>query len=336
MNDNQGELRLATEADKKKDMARQDKQTLKNFKLRLKKDKSGFIILECKNRKGEEIVIPDAFKGKPILEIAASAFFKCSCSSIAIPDSVLLIETGAFYMKEGKHLKYVSVDEGNVNYQSIDGVLYSKDGKNLFLYPKGKEDAFFAIPKGVEKIARGAFSGCCKLINLSFPDSIKEIEDYAFYHCNGLTSVIIANTVREIGKGAFQECQNLEVVKILGTPSIGGMAFYRLRSLKHLTTCSLNITEYLFPIDFRETLETLHLTCGWVEGFTFSRCEKLRSLTLGVSVQSIDKAFSSCVALTEIRYLGTREEWRKVSKGVDCWRNVPAREVDCLDGKIPR
>lgn len=53
----------------------------------------------------------------------------------------------------------IFVDDENPNYQSIDGVLYSKDGKKIIRYAKAKKDTSFDIPDGVTEIGDFAFFG---------------------------------------------------------------------------------------------------------------------------------------------------------------------------------
>ena len=63
------------------------------------------------------------------------------------------------------------VDEHNSNYSSIDGILYTKDGKKLIECPAnlkdkdGKEVTSIEIPETVEAIWQEAFKGCVHLEN---------------------------------------------------------------------------------------------------------------------------------------------------------------------------
>ena len=92
-----------------------------------------------------------------------------------------LIVGDAFYYCNS--LTSIAVDKNNTNYQSIDGNLYSKDGKTLIKYSIGKTDTIFTIP-----------------------DDVTSIWDYAFENCDSLTSIVIGNSVTSIEEGAFSYC----------------------------------------------------------------------------------------------------------------------------------
>ena len=86
------------------------------------------------------------------------------------------------------------MDENNLNYKSIDGNLYSKDGKTLIQYAIGKTATSFVIP-----------------------DSVTTIGDGAFRYCNSLTNVTIGDSVTTIGEGAFSCCYSFTDVYYTGT-----------------------------------------------------------------------------------------------------------------------
>ena len=76
----------------------------------------------------------------------------CENTRIEIPSTyegiaVTSIEEGAFL--DCIALTSISVDENNTVYKSIDGNLYSKDGKTLVQYAVGKQDKSFVIPDSV-------------------------------------------------------------------------------------------------------------------------------------------------------------------------------------------
>ena len=76
-----------------------------------------------------------------------------------------------------ENLKSIVVDKRNRYLKSVDGVLFSKNGKDLFLYPNKKQGKTFEIPKRVEHILLGAFDKC-QLERIYFPKSKKEMVYY--------------------------------------------------------------------------------------------------------------------------------------------------------------
>jgi hypothetical protein len=154
----------------------------------------------------ESIVIPDT-----ITTISDRAFSGCSSlTSVVIPASVTSIGTEVFL--GCKSLTSIAVDENNENYKSVDGNLYSKDGKTLIQYAIGKKNEEFVIPTGVTSIGENSFLGCTSLTRVTVPDSVTSIDGWAFYSCENLRSITVTDSVRSIGYDAFCDCDSLESV----------------------------------------------------------------------------------------------------------------------------
>ena len=145
-----------------------------------------------------------------VTSIGDDAFYGCSSLiSVTIPDSVTSIGNRAFYYCPS--LTSIAVDADNAVYASIDGNLYTKDGKTLLRYAIGKTATSFTIPSGVTSIGDWAFESCASLMSVTIPSSVTSIGNGAFYDCSRLTSVTIPGSVTSIGWGAFYGCQNLTI-----------------------------------------------------------------------------------------------------------------------------
>ena len=107
-----------------------------------------------------------------------------SLTSVTIGNSVTSIYDA---FRGCTSLKSITVDENNTAYKSIDGVLYSKDGKTLIVYAPGKTDKTFEIPNSVETIGDSAFEGCTSLTSVTIPNSVTTIGNFAFQGCYSLT-----------------------------------------------------------------------------------------------------------------------------------------------------
>ena len=96
--------------------------------------------------------------------------------------------------------KAFNVVDANNWYSSVDGVLFSKDKKNLLIYPMGKEDAAYVIPCGTEQISESAFKSSI-LQELYIPGSITTIGESSFSWCDSLAT--IWSYVRDLNSVAF-------------------------------------------------------------------------------------------------------------------------------------
>lgn len=133
--------------------------------------------------------------------ICTDAFWGCSeLKEITIPASVCSIGdindrgtiSGAF--ANCQSLDMIKVADGNDNFASIEGVLFSKDLTLLFQYPAGKYDAVYTIPEGTLRITHQAFEGSRFLEKVVLPASIEMIEG-AFWRCINLSEVVCVGEV---------------------------------------------------------------------------------------------------------------------------------------------
>ena len=208
------------------------------------------------------------------------AFYDCtSLTSVNIPDRVTSIGYKAF--GGCSKLTNININDNNKAYKSIDGNLYSKDGKTLIQYAIGKTNTSFTIPDCVTSINGYAFYGCTKLTSVTIPDSVTSIGSSAFYYCTSLTSVNIPDSVTSIGSSAFYYCTSLTSITIgNGVTSIDNDAFNGCSKLT-----SVNIPDGVTSIGKN----------------AFCRCTLLTSVTIPDNVTSIgDGAFYGCTSLTSV------------------------------------
>ncbi|MDV4151843.1 leucine-rich repeat protein [Clostridium sp. AL.422] len=165
--------------------------------------------------------------------IGIYAFRDCSnLISIYIPSSVTNIDTSAFY--NCTSLNSIDVDVGNVNYSSLDGVLYDKLQTKLICYPVGKIGPF-TIPDSVNLINTSAFERCTNLTSITMGNNVRTIGDYAFAYCTNLTSVNMSSSVNTIGSYSFAYCSNLENITMgINLHSIGYRGFIDCNKLSEV------------------------------------------------------------------------------------------------------
>lgn len=147
-------------------------------------------------------------------EISIYAFSNCSSlNAVTIPESVSKIGNGVFFGCTS--LTDIEVEDGNEYYVSLDGVLYTKDMKQLVDYPAGKNMEKYTIPDGVVSIGGGAFGGSVVVPDMQFPDSMTEIGVEAFSKCASIKTIVLYENVKNIAEYAFIYCSDLESVTIM-------------------------------------------------------------------------------------------------------------------------
>lgn len=127
--------------------------------------------------------------------IGLQAFIDCeSLTEVTIPANVTTIEQNSF-SGCGK-LRAIYVAEGNPAYQSVDGVLMTKDGTMVHTCPGAKEGTF-VIPNGVTTIASLAFFDCQNLKRLVIPATLTTINERGFDFCYNLLSFYFSGAAPE-------------------------------------------------------------------------------------------------------------------------------------------
>ncbi len=284
-----------------------------------------------------ELVIPNT-----VTYIKEYAFYGSSLKSVTIPSSVTTIGSGVF--NNCKLLVNINVNKDNLGFKTIDGNLYSKDGKILIQYAIGKTATSFNMLESVVRVADYAFEGCSSLkeihisniedwcnirfgyvsnplsnganlyINgklikeLTIPNTVTEIKDFAFYGAS-FTSITIPDSVTSIAGHAFGNCTSLTSITIPDSvTSIGEYAFSycsALTSIKIPEGVTL-IRRDTFSSCTSLTSITIPNSVTLIGDYAFFYCTSLTSVTIGNSVTSIGSvAFSGCTKLYEIYNLSS-------------------------------
>ena len=146
-----------------------------------------------------------------VIQIDENAFYGCTgITAIQIPYSIGIIRMNAF--KGCNNLKEIKVNENNMNYIDIDGVLFSKDQRMLIQYPAKKNDSEYELPQNVSFICPDAFNSCESLTKVTIGNEVTAISDYAFMNCTNLQELRLGKSVRIIGVDAFKNCPKLSYI----------------------------------------------------------------------------------------------------------------------------
>ena len=256
------------------------------------------------------VVIPDS-----VTSVGDYAFRGCnSLTSVVMGNSVTNIGQAVFY--DCYSLNEITVDEKNEYYKSIEGNLYTKDGKTLLQYAIGKTSTEFSIPNSVTSIGKWAFYGCSRITSVIIPESVTYISDYAFWNCSCLTSIIIPDSVTSIGEGAFLNCSALTSIVIGASVTSIGEGAFMCNSLNQITVTEENafyksIEGNLYTKDGKKLLQYaigkdatefyIPDSVTSIGDRAFENCSALTSVVIPDSVTHIDQyAFKSCTSLTSV------------------------------------
>lgn len=150
------------------------------------------------------------------------------------------------------NLEWLEIQNPDGKLCSIDGMLYSRNGKLLYFCPRQRKGTV-RIPDGTETICQNAFS-VTQISELIIPDSVKRLQkfacgdnnllkrvvggkgiasfgQYAFYDCVRLTDFDFGKNIKRIGNAAFTNTGLKAVNLPEGLKSVGNGAFHTV----HLT-----------------------------------------------------------------------------------------------------
>lgn len=188
------------------------------------------IRIEKYNGNSKEAVIPPTINGLPVTKVSVSAFEKSSVETLTIPGT---IQNFNFMTKLKKlvTLNFSSAPESfgvdsflylmdfkaiNVNgdgdYKTIDGVIYTDDGKTLVLCPRGRTEEL-VIPEGVESCTKKAFFHS-DITSVVVPESMTDIS--TFSNCPAIETLTVKGNLSEFKSTDFIRCQKLKAINIEG------------------------------------------------------------------------------------------------------------------------
>ena len=157
--------------------------------------------------------------------IGEGAFQSCTgLEEVFIPSSVTTIEFAPFVLCHS--LKSITVADGNDQFCSENGVLYTKDGSILIEFPAGSDLTSFVAPSSVKEIAPSAFEGSNNLVFVNV-SSVSQIDYMAFWNCENLKEIVLSNVLEFVGAKAFDGCLSLNTVCYWGTSGdLAGLEIY--------------------------------------------------------------------------------------------------------------
>ena len=260
---------------------------------------------------GLKVVIPNN-----VSTLCYNSFENCiGLTSIYIGENLTNI---GYSEISGEYLDNIIVDENNQHYKSIDGNLYSKDGKTLIRYAIGNRRSTFIIDESVTNIAKYAFKNCYWLQSVTIGNNVVNIGNEAFYSCEQLAALTIGKSVANIGEYAFYNCKLLKEINFnakncADLNSLKVFAYAGKNSIGVTVTFGNEVEHvpaYLFYTNYHDASYSPNIKTVTISDsvITIGECalyvsRTLTTLTIGESVKSIaDGAFAYCSSLSEIYF----------------------------------
>lgn len=264
------------------------------------------------------VILPDDYYGNPY-KIANNAFTQMTnIESITLGAKVIRVDGLSFYGCDG--LLSICVNNTNDYYKSVDGVLYSSDGKTLIKYPQAKKDKAFNIPEGVTEIQNNAFLDAYSVTDLTLPSTLEIISDgnmsllsLNYVELGGLKYVKHGDNEYGVVIGSTRD--DVEEIKLRdGCKIIYPSAFYEYDKLKKIELPESIINVSLEAFYGCKNLSDLKLSSNLKEigENAFTLCDSLTTVTIPNSVEKIGyRAFSNCSNLKCV-YFGSNSKIKEI------------------------
>lgn len=193
-------------------------------------------------------------------------------------------------------LTSITVDEENPYFMVDDGVLYSKDKRELLYCPKNFS-GIYRVAEEVKRIGKSAFRNCNQLTEIVLPEGLEVIGDTAFYGCTQLKQISLPKSVSQIGAYAYKGCPLQGTLDLMNIKDIGEGAFEGCTGLTSVVLPEnlLRIEASLFQGCTGLTVVNIPQCVTAIGTSAFRQCSRLQSVAIPDEVERIeDYAFKGC------------------------------------------
>lgn len=169
----------------------------------------GKVFYACPTAKSGSFTIPDGIE-----QIYSNAFYAVTgITNITLPKTIKPFGynnvDGSFKKMYG--LESFTLTEDHPNYSVENGILYSKDFKNLYFYPSNINREFVLNDK-VEVLEGGSVIDNPHLTSIVLPAPVKIVENYPFSNLENLQKLELPETVTEASSVAEKCPKLIEVI----------------------------------------------------------------------------------------------------------------------------
>lgn len=190
-----------------------------------------------------------------VKEIGDEAFLNCSSiTSVNLPAALEKLGSCAFSMTS---INDLTIDSNNANFKLVDGVLYSKDGRLLYLVQmKGLKNV--NVASQCIGINGGAFWGS-EVETVTLPKSMLAIDDYAFCQ-SALKSINFPSSLVFVGEQGFASTKLAGELRLpVNMPIVSDGAFAGNKGITSVVIPSL--VKYVYAHAFHNCNNLATITC---------------------------------------------------------------------------
>ena len=252
-----------------------------------------------------------------ISSITAATFTGAPITNVYVGPNVTSFST---YLLEFTTLANLYVDENNVTFHTLNGILYNASYTKLHRCPAAATVGDVVIPDTVTSITAGAFKDCTGVTSVVIPDSVTTMNAKIFFNCTSLTTVSLGYGITDVGEQAFRNCTSLDNIILNGNITYFSSAQYantypttlsigpRVTSIDESYLTLNSLTQYV--LDPANTTYSLHDGILYsADGYTLISCPRsfpATTITLPDHALTIgERAFTRCVNLTEVIFPST-------------------------------
>ena len=238
-----------------------------------------------------------------------------SLEVIKLPENYELGSDNTFYSFD--QLKRIVVSSANNTIRSIDGILYSKDKKDLLVVPKQYDMQEFVVPDYVTTIGRRAFYYNQKIQSIVIPENVEKIDE-PFAETNIETVEVKTGKIKTLSGDMFAHMPKLKRITFADGPTeITGNLFVSDKNLKQV----------LLP----STLEKIN-------AHLFAYCSSIEELVIPAKVSTMSTgSLDGLSSLARLHFQGAtppkglNEESFTTSQFKNCVLYIPKGSADAYN-----
>ena len=197
-----------------------------------------------------------------------------------------------FHLIQNDDVLNIRVPEENPYFREIGGVLFDKSGKNLLLYPNGRQDKEYAVPEGVETIEEEcSFGYGCQVERLLLPASFRGFNEANLFRTVIREFVVAEDNPHLTAVDGVLFTKDLKT--LVAYPPGRTVAYYRVPDgTERIGEWAFCLNKHLTRVDMPDSLRE-------IGSFAFDECQKLRSVRLPREMRTMG-SFWYCYQLEEL------------------------------------